>query len=95
MYRGSGEFKIPGKDFGPVRKLLAGGPSECWEGTPSLESAGETTEEGGGGATSVHNVLPGGGPGSIIFWAKTWVLSEAMSRNTEGVHVGFLSQITG
>ena len=30
----------------------------------------------------------------LLFWAETWVLSEAMSRNLEGVHVVFLRQIT-
>ena len=33
-----------------------------------MESAGETDIEGGGRATSVHNFLSGGDPGSIIFW---------------------------
>ena len=31
----------------------------------------------------------------LIFGVENWVLSEAMSRNLEGVHVGFLRQITG
>ena len=31
----------------------------------------------------------------IIFGAETWVLSELMSRNLEGVHVGFLRKIIG
>ena len=30
----------------------------------------------------------------LIFGAETWVLSEAISRNLEGVHVGFLRHIT-
>ena len=33
-----------------------------------MESSGENAKEGGGGATSVRNVLLGGGPGSITFW---------------------------
>ena len=33
-----------------------------------MESAGETTKEGGGGATSVRNILLGSGPGSLNFW---------------------------
>ena len=33
-----------------------------------MELAGETAKEGGGGSTSVCNVLSGGGPGSITFW---------------------------
>ena len=33
-----------------------------------MESAGENAKEGGGGVMSVHNVLSGGGPGSITFW---------------------------
>ena len=32
-----------------------------------MESAGETSQEGGGGAMSVRNVLSGGGPGSPTF----------------------------
>ena len=31
----------------------------------------------------------------LLFGAETWVLSEAVSRKLEGVHVGFLRQITG
>ena len=31
----------------------------------------------------------------LLFGAETWVLSEAMPHNLEGVHVGFLRQITG
>ena len=31
----------------------------------------------------------------FLFGVDTWVLSEAMSRNLEGVHVGFLRYITG
>ena len=31
----------------------------------------------------------------LIFGADTWVLSAAMLRNLEGVHVGFLIQMTG
>ena len=31
----------------------------------------------------------------LLFGAETWVLLEAMSRNLEGVHVGFLRQIMG
>ena len=34
----------------------------------------------------VHTVL--------LFGADTWVFSEAVSRNMEGVHVGFLRRIT-
>ena len=30
----------------------------------------------------------------LIFGVENWVLSEAMSRKREGVHVGFLRQIT-
>ena len=70
FYRGAGDFQVPGKDVVPVIQRLAGILSEFWEGTPSMESAGETAEEGGGGSTSVHNVLSGGGPGSINFWVR-------------------------
>ena len=35
----------------------------------------------------VHTVL--------LFGAKTWVFPDAMSRNLEGLHVGFLRRITG
>ena len=31
----------------------------------------------------------------VLFGEEPWVLSEAMSRKMEGVHVGFLRQITG
>ena len=31
----------------------------------------------------------------LIFGAETWVLLVEMSRNLEGVHVGFLRQVTG
>ena len=31
----------------------------------------------------------------LILGAETWVLSEAMSRNMEGVHVGLLKHIKG
>ena len=33
-----------------------------------METSGKTAKEVGGGATSVRNVLQGGGPGSITFW---------------------------
>ena len=60
-------FKVTGKDFGPVRRL-SGGPLEYQKGTPSMESGGETAKEGGGGDKIVHNVILGGGLGSITFW---------------------------
>ena len=31
----------------------------------------------------------------LPFGVETWVLSEAISKNLEGVHAGFLSQIMG
>ena len=31
----------------------------------------------------------------LLFGAETWVLSEATLRNLEGLHIGFLRQITG
>ena len=31
----------------------------------------------------------------LIFGDETWFLLEAMSKNLEGVHVGFLKQMTG
>ena len=95
MHRGGEDFEVPGEDLGPVRQRLAGGPLEIWEGPQGLEPAGEDAPEGGDGATSVCHVLSGGGPGSPNFRAETWVLSETMSRKLEGVHVGFLRQITG
>ena len=67
MYKGGVYFQVPGKDVGPVRQQLDGGPSEFREGTPSTESAGETATEGGYRATSVRHVLSGGGPGSLTF----------------------------
>ena len=60
-----------------------------------MEPDGEAATEGVGGATSVRHVLSGGGTGSPPFGAETWVLSEEMSRKLEGVHAGFLRQITG
>ena len=70
MYIEGGEFQIPGEDVGPVIRRLASGSLECREGTPILESAGETAKEGGGGSASVRNVLSGGGPVSITFWGR-------------------------
>ena len=67
MYRGSGDFQVPGKYVGPVRIQLAEGQSEYWEGTQSIDLAGETAKEGGGVSTSVRNVLLVVGPGSINF----------------------------
>ena len=64
VYRGGGDFQIRGKDVGPVRRQLAGGP----QGTPSMELDGENSKEGGDGTTSVCHVLLGGGSGSITFW---------------------------
>ena len=49
MHRGRGDLQVPGTEVGPVRQRLAGGPSECWEGVPSLELARETATERGGG----------------------------------------------
>ena len=31
----------------------------------------------------------------LIFGAETWVLSTEMARDLEGLHVGFLRQVTG
>ena len=30
VYRGGGDFQMPGKDVGLVIQQLAGGPLECW-----------------------------------------------------------------
>ena len=68
VHRGGGYFQVPGKDVGPVRQRLAGGPLEFWEGPLDLEPAVEAATEGGGGATSVRHVLSGGGSGSLNFW---------------------------
>ena len=65
MYRDVGDFQVPGKDIEPVRRKLTGGPSEFGEGITSLELKRETAMEVGGGATSVRDVLSGGGPGSF------------------------------
>ena len=46
---------------------LAGGPSECWEGMPSMDTSGETAKEWGGRVTGVHNYLSIGVPDSINF----------------------------
>ena len=70
VYRGGGDAQIPGKDFGPVRRRLTGGPSECWEVTLCLESDGKAAKAGWGRAAGVHNVLSVGGPGSITFWVR-------------------------
>ena len=35
-----------------------------------MESSGETAKEGGGGTTSVCNVISGSGPDSINFWGE-------------------------
>ena len=40
VYRGGGDFKVPVEDVVPVRRKLTCGPSEFWEGTPSMESVG-------------------------------------------------------
>ena len=95
VYRGGVYFQISGKYIGAVIQRLAGSLPKHREGTSSMELAGENAKEGGGGAMSVRNVLSVGGPGSIIFRADTWVLSEAMSQNPEEMQMGFLRQITG
>ena len=68
MFRGGGDFQVPGKDVGPVRRQLAGGPSKFWEGPSGLDPAKETAAEGWGGATSVCHILSVGGPRSLNFW---------------------------
>ena len=68
LHRGVGFFQVPGKYIGMVRQRLAGGPSEFWESPPGLDPDGEAATEVGGGATSVHHVLSGGGPDSPPFW---------------------------
>ena len=67
VYRGCEDFQVPGKNVGTVRRLMAVGPPECQEVTPIMESAGENSKEGGGGATNVRNFLSGGGPVSLTF----------------------------
>ena len=49
---------------------MSGGPPEFREGTASMESAGETDNEGVGGTASARNVLLGGGPVSITIWGR-------------------------
>ena len=39
MHWGRGDLQIPGTDVGPVRRLLASGPLECWEDVSSLDPA--------------------------------------------------------
>ena len=60
-----------------------------------MEPSREAATEGGGGATSVRHVYRAVVQVVLIFGDDTWVLSEAVSRNMEGGHVGFLRQITG
>ena len=46
MHRAGGDFQISGTHVGLVRRQLAGCPPEFREGTPSMDSAGETDKEG-------------------------------------------------
>ena len=60
-----------------------------------MEPAGESALEGGGGTTSVCHLYRAVVHTVPLFGEENWVLSEAMSRNMEGVQVGFLRRITG
>ena len=81
VHRGGGEFQVPGKDVGPVRQILAGGPSECREGMTGLELFGIASTEGEGGAMSVRHFYWEMVQAVLLFGAETWVLSEAVYRN--------------
>ena len=59
-----------------------------------MKPAGEDTPEVGGVATSVCHFYRAVVQKVLLLGEETWVLSEAMSSNLEGVHVGFLRQIT-
>ena len=89
VYREGGDFQVPGKDVGPVRRQMDGGPSECWESTLSMESAGETAKEGGSVSTSFRNVLSGGGPRSINFWGGDLGFVEGDVLEAGGAARGF------
>ena len=77
------------------RRRLDGGPPKFQEGTLRLDPARETTNERGGGTASVRNFLSAVVQAVLIFWEETWIVLVSMSRNMEGVHVGFLRQGTG
>ena len=81
VHRGGGDLQVPGKDIGPVGRRLADGTSECQEGPPGMEPAGEAATEGGGGDTSFSMFYREVVQAVLLFGAKTWVLSEAMYRN--------------
>ena len=95
VHRGRGDVKFYGVAAGPVGRKLASGPQEYQEGSPSLGQFREVNMEGGGGyfcfiyfyRTVVQTVL--------LFGAETWVLLATMTKNTEGVHMGFLRKVTG
>ena len=74
---------------------MVGGPSECPEGPPVMELAGEADTEGGGGSMSVHHVLSGGGPVSPNFWGRDLVFVGGDVPEAGGVKPGIPKAYTG
>ena len=70
VHQGCGDLQMPRTDVGLFRKRLAGGPPECWEGVPSMDSDRETAKEIGGIPTSVRTVLLCSGAGGITILVR-------------------------
>ena len=95
MHWGRGDFQVYKEDARLVREQLAGSPLEYQLGAPSLEPAKENSTEGGADPLVLAMFYWAVVQAVLIFGDETWFLLEAMSKNLEGVHVGFLKQMTG
>ena len=55
----------------------------------------ENTEEGRGGSVSISNVLLISGASGVTIWGGDLSFLAEISKNMEGVHMGFLRRVTG
>ena len=60
-----------------------------------MDPARENSTERGGRTVSVRNVLLGSGAGGVNIWGGDLGFVAEMYRKMEGVHMGFLRQVTG
>ena len=61
----------------------------------SLGSVREVSAEGGGGSVCLGKVLPRGGTNDDDIWGRYLGAVGCNVKKLEGIHVGFLKQVTG
>ena len=94
-HRGCVCIKVPGTASGPSRRQLAGCHTEYSKGESDLGWLGKILRQEGAYTillavfyhAVVHTIL--------IFGADKWVLKYLTKTRIDGVHTGFLQQVTG